>query len=141
MPETPSKLRPPLPLVVLQHPQESREPLSTVPLIGDSLGVRDFFAGVLFPIVILTMLVERFTIAIAEEGPREAFVPLAWSLLVAVAIHPVFRNAFAEHAMFTFPELCLAVMGGLVWIGGYTGYRVSDLLRFRALAAAEGARG
>jgi len=114
--------------------------VAALSLIGDSLGVRDFFAGVLFPIVILTMLVERFTIAIAEEGPREAFVPLAWSLLVAVAIHPVFRNAFAEHAMFTFPELCLVVMGGLVWIGGYTGYRVSDLLRFRALAA-EGARG
>ena len=37
MPETPSKLRPPLPLVVLQHPQESREPLSTVPLIGEVL--------------------------------------------------------------------------------------------------------
>ena len=33
------------------------------------------------------------------------------------------------------------VMGGLVWIGGYTGYRISDLLRFRTLAAAEGARG
>jgi hypothetical protein len=26
-------------------------------------------------------------------------------------------------------------MGILVWIGAYTGYRVSDVIRFRALAA------
>jgi transglutaminase-like putative cysteine protease len=104
-------------------------------LIGDELGARDFFAGVLFPIVILTMLVERFTIAIAEEGLRPAFMPLAGSLAVAIAIHPVFRNLWAEHAMFTFPELTFVVMGGLIWIGGYIGYRISDLLRFRMLAA------
>jgi transglutaminase-like putative cysteine protease len=115
--------------------------VSGLALFGDSLGMREFFAGVLFPIVILTMLVERFTIAIAEEGLRSALVPLAGSLLVAVAIHPVFRNVWAEHLMFTFPELTLVVVGVLVWIGGYTGYRVSDLIRFRTLATAEGVRG
>jgi hypothetical protein len=42
--------------------------------------------------------------------------------------------------MFSFPELTLAVMGLLVWIGGYTGYRLMDLLRFRSFAnPAEGA--
>jgi hypothetical protein len=29
-------------------------------------------------------------------------------------------------------------MGILVWIGGYTGYRLSDLLRFRLLARSGG---
>jgi hypothetical protein len=108
--------------------------VAALSLAGDALGARELFAGVLFPIVILTMLVERFTIAVAEEGWREALVPLGWSLLVAMAIHPVFRNPLAEHLMFTFPELAVVVIGALVWIGGYTGYRVSDLLRFRALA-------
>jgi hypothetical protein len=36
--------------------------------------------------------------------------------------------------MFSFPELILVVMGFLVWIGGYTGYRVMDLIRFRSFA-------
>jgi transglutaminase-like putative cysteine protease len=112
--------------------------VAALSLVGDSFGVRDFFAGVLFPIVILTMLVERFTIAIAEEGLRSALLPLAGSLLVAVAIHPVFRNLWAEHLMFTFPELTLVVMGGMIWIGGYTGYRVSDLIRFRGLTSPAG---
>jgi hypothetical protein len=109
-------------------------------LAGDALGVREFFAGVLFPIVILTMLVERFTIALAEEGTRAALAPLGWSLVVAVTAHPVFRNAEAEHLMFTFPELSLVAIGLLVWLGGYTGYRLADLIRFRALAAEAGER-
>ena len=109
--------------------------VAALSLVGDAIGVREFFSGVLFPIVILTMLVERFTIAVAEEGWRAALVPLGWSLVVAVAIHPVFRNALAEHLMFSFPELTFVVMGALVWIGGYTGYRIADVLRFRSLAA------
>jgi hypothetical protein len=110
--------------------------VAALSLVGDAVGARELFAGVLFPIVILTMLVERFTIAVAEEGWRAALVPLGWSLLVAMSIHPVFRNPVAEYLMFSFPELTFVVMGALVWIGGYTGYRVADVIRFRSLAAA-----
>ncbi len=109
-------------------------------LVGKDFGNRDFFAGVLFPIVILTMLCERFSIAIAEEGMRNALARMGYSLLVVAAVYPVMRNARAEHLMFSFPELILVVMGCLVWIGGYTGYRLMDLIRFRSFAApAEGA--
>lgn len=104
-------------------------------VVGDEMGNREFFAGILFPIVILTMLVERFTIAIAEEGLRAALVPAAWSIAVAMVSYPVLRSPLAEHLAFTFPELIVALMGVLVWIGGYTGYRISDLIRFRMLAS------
>jgi transglutaminase-like putative cysteine protease len=109
-------------------------------LVGRSFETRDFLAGVLFPIVILTMLCERFSIAIAEEGMRNALVRMGYSLLVVAAVYPIMRDHRAEHLMFSFPELTLAVMGVLVWIGGYAGYRLMDLLRFRSFAsAAEGA--
>jgi len=100
-------------------------------LVGRESENREFFAGLVLPIVILTMLVERFSITIAEEGFREALVQAGFSVLVAVAIYPVFRSGRAEYLMFTFPEIVIVVMGVLVLIGGYTGYRVSDLLRFR----------
>jgi transglutaminase-like putative cysteine protease len=103
-------------------------------LVGKDFENRDFFAGVLFPIVILTMLCERFSIAIAEEGMRNALARMGYSLLVVAAVYPIMRNARAEHLMFSFPELILVVMGFLVWIGGYTGYRVMDLIRFRSFA-------
>jgi hypothetical protein len=103
-------------------------------LVGDGTHTAALFAGVLFPMVILTMLTERIFITSAEEGVREALVRAAISTGVAATIHPIFRNAHAEYLMFTFPELTFCAMGVLVWIGGYTGYRVSDLLRFRSLA-------
>lgn len=107
-------------------------------LVGDDTQTASLFAGVLFPMVILTMLTERIFITSAEEGVREALVRAAVSTGVAATIHPIFQNAHAEYLMFTFPELTLCAMGLLVWIGGYTGYRVSDLLRFRSLAQGSG---
>lgn len=106
-------------------------------LVARSTEMREFLAGVLFPIVILTMLIERFSIAGAEEGWRPATVRLGWSIAATVAVYPAFRSVQVSHLMFSFPELVLCLMGMLVWIGGYTGYRLSDLLRFRLLARPE----
>jgi hypothetical protein len=107
-------------------------------LIGRRFETRELMAGVIFPIVILTMLIERFSIAVAEEGMRTALVRSGYSLLVTVAVYPVLRDPTAEYLMFSFPELVFCVMGLLVWIGGYTGYRLFDLVRFRSFARAGG---
>ena len=106
-------------------------------LLGRTLETRALFSGVLFPIVILTMLIERFSIATAEEGLATALKRAGYSLLVTVAVYPVLRDPTAEYLMFSFPELVLCVMGLLVWIGGYTGYRLLDLRRFRSFANAD----
>ncbi|MGF1511264.1 MAG: UUP1 family membrane protein [Myxococcota bacterium] len=102
-------------------------------LLGEGLGSRDFFSGVVFPIIVLTMLIERFSLVLAEEGFRTAMNRSLLSILIAVATYPIFRSTFAEHLMFGFPELVLVVMGLLVWIGGYMGFRLTDFLRFRVL--------
>ena len=107
--------------------------VTAVALMGDASENENLFAGVLFPIVILSMLIERFSIAVAEEGWREALSRVVWTVLLVVAIYPAFRNVEIEHVMFSFPELVVCIMGLLVWIGGYTGFRVTDLLRFRLL--------
>lgn len=94
----------------------------------------NLFAGVVFPIVILTMLVERIYITAAEEGLQEALIRGLWSVGVAAVVHPLLRSPNASYLMFSFPELVVAIIGLLIWIGGYTGYRLADLVRFRALA-------
>ncbi|HVP30235.1 MAG TPA: UUP1 family membrane protein [Myxococcota bacterium] len=110
-------------------------------LTGRALVERDLYAGVLFPMVILTGLIERFSIAMAEVGLREALLKAANSTLIAVTVYPLFISETLQHVMFTYPELVISIMGLLVWIGGYTGYRISDLRRFRTFAgAASGAR-
>jgi hypothetical protein len=41
------------------------------------------------------------------------------------------------HVFFGFPELIFCVMAGLVLIGGYRGYRLTEIWRFRSLGAAD----
>ncbi len=108
-------------------------------LMGRGTASRDLFGGVLLPMVILTMLIERVSVTLEEEGTRAVVVKAGWSVTVAVAVYPIFQSTRAEHLMFGFPELVFVVIGALVWIGGYTGYRLSDLIRFRALAQEEDA--
>jgi hypothetical protein len=103
-------------------------------LLGREAEVRELSVGVLFPMVILTMLIERFSVTLAEEGLQPALVRAGWSVVVAIAVYPIFHSEIAEHLMFGFPELVIVVMGLLIWVGGYTGYRFSDLIRFRAFA-------
>lgn len=104
-------------------------------LMGYSFQSRDALMGVLFPIVVLTMLIERFSIQLAEEGARSAVEKLLTTTLVILGAYPLFEIHAVSHLMFGFPELTLCVMGLLVLIGGYTGYRAMEIFRFRALAA------
>jgi hypothetical protein len=39
-----------------------------------------------------------------------------------------------EHLVFVFPELLLVILAGTLLLGRYSGYRLADLYRFRALA-------
>ena len=39
-----------------------------------------------------------------------------------------------EHLFFVFPELLLAVLAVTLLIGRYTGYRLTEIRRFRVLA-------
>jgi len=107
-------------------------------LVGRALDGGDLGWGVLLPIVILTMLIERVTVTLAEEGPRNTAVKAAWSAVVAASCYPIFASGYLSQLVFGYPELVVVVMGVLVWIGGYLGYRLSELLRFRSLA--EGAQ-
>jgi hypothetical protein len=104
-------------------------------MFGRGFEQRDLMSGVFFPLVIITMLIERFSISMAEEGIRNSMTRLAWSVGVTILVYPLFQSGTLSHLMFGFPELVFVVMGMLVWIGGYTGYRLSELIRFRSLAA------
>jgi hypothetical protein len=55
------------------------------------------------------------------------------SMLVAVLAYLVMGMDWLEHLVFTFPELLLIVLAIVLLLGRYTGYRVSELKRFKAL--------
>ena len=42
-------------------------------------------------------------------------------------------NQTLTHLVFVFPELLLVLLGGCLILGRYTGYRLSEFWRFRAV--------
>jgi hypothetical protein len=87
----------------------------------------------LFPMVILTMTIERMSIAWEEYSATEAIKQGIGSLMVAAASYLVMTNTHVEYLMFNFPELLLVIMAICLLMGKYTGLRLSELIRFREL--------
>jgi hypothetical protein len=87
----------------------------------------------LFPMVILTGMIERFWTLEVEDGTSSAFRTLLGTMLIAGTVALVLSwQALARH-VFLFPETVGMIMAGQLVIGRYTGYRLSELFRFRDL--------
>jgi len=85
----------------------------------------------LFPLVILTGMIERFWTLETEDGTLSSFKTLIVTLLIAgtVAVTTSFRPL--ERHLFCFPETLGVIMAIQLLIGRYTGYRLTELFRFR----------
>ncbi len=102
-------------------------------LIGNKFGLRQLMAVGLLPFVILTMTIERFFIITEEAGPREGLRTAAGSAAVAAITHKIIYLEPLQLTFFVYPELLLAVAAIQMLLGRYTGYRLSELIRFRKL--------
>lgn len=87
----------------------------------------------LFPMVIITMTIERMSIVWEEYSSVEAIKQGVGSLVVASLAYLVMSNNQVEYMMFNFPELLLVIMGFCLLIGRYMGLRLSEVWRFRDL--------
>jgi len=88
----------------------------------------------LFPIVILTMTIERMTTVWEERGAGEALQQAAGSLVVGALCFVLMSSPYVSHLFFVFPELLLVVLAATIALGRYTGYRLTELRRFTPLA-------
>lgn len=102
-------------------------------LIGNRIDLRAFMAIGLLPFVILTMAIERFFVITEEEGIKEALRTAAGSAAVASLTYAIIQFEPLQLTFFVYPELLLIVMALQLLIGRYTGYRLSEFLRFRSL--------
>ena len=102
-------------------------------LVGSKLGLREFMAVGLLPFVILTMIIERFFVLIEESGARAALRTAAGSAAVAVITYELIHVSHLQLTFFVYPELLFAVAALQILLGRYTGYRLSELFRFRRL--------
>ena len=89
----------------------------------------------LFPMVILAMVIERMSIVWEERGAMDALKESAGSALIAALAFWAMSLDQVQHLVFVFPELLLVLLGLTIIMGRYSGYRISELIRFRSLAA------
>ena len=102
-------------------------------LAGNKFGMREFMAVGLLPFVILTMVIERFFVLVEEAGIREGLRTAAGSAAVSIIAYGIISWEPLQLTFFVYPELLAAVAAVQILLGRYTGYRLSELFRFRAV--------
>jgi hypothetical protein len=89
----------------------------------------------LFPVIILTGMVERFWLLEADDGTGASFRTLANTVLIAIVVALVTGIPAISSTMLRFPEMLGVVVALQMLIGRYTGYRLTELWRFREFSA------
>ena len=105
--------------------------MAMISIISYKLGIEQALTVTFFPMIIIAWTIEHMSILWEDDGPLEVLIQTTGSLLVAVICYLVMTNRYVEHWMFNFPELLLVLLGSIIMLGHYTGYRVSELIRFR----------
>jgi hypothetical protein len=84
--------------------------------------------------VILTMLVERFYVTTEEDSIAYAVQLLVGTLALAFVVYALLNWETVGRTLLFYPELHLFTVAALILVGRYTGYRWTELWRFRDLA-------
>jgi len=85
----------------------------------------------LFPMVILTGMIERFWTLETEDGAPASFRTLMGTMLIAASISLFLSLHAVVRHLFRYPETLGLIMAVQLLIGRYTGYRLLELFRFR----------
>lgn len=102
-------------------------------MLSFKLGFTKGLSITLFPMVILTMSIERLSITREEQGAWYALRVWLGSLVAATCVFVVLDISYLIYFVFTFPAILLAAIAFMLVIGRYRGYRLLELGRFKAL--------
>jgi hypothetical protein len=100
------------------------------------LGMTGGIQITLFPMIIISWTIERMSLIWEEEGKHSAIIQVGGSLAVSVLAFLFMKIGQIQYWAFYFPELLLVLLAGILMIGRYTGYRLSELFRFKTFADA-----
>jgi len=107
--------------------------IAGITLLGHKLGMEKALSVSLFPMVILTMTIERLSITWEERGGGHSFKVALGTLFAATLAHLLMSVPELAYFVFTFPAVLLILVGFMLAMGRYRGYRLTELVRFKAL--------
>ena len=89
--------------------------------------------AVLLPMVILTMLIERFYVTTEEDGLMYTMQLAAGTLTVAALCYVMLSWDEVGKFVLVYPEAHFFTIAVFILLGRYAGYRITELWRFRDL--------
>ncbi|WP_416423315.1 inactive transglutaminase family protein [Pseudomonas sp. App30] len=111
--------------------------IAAISLFSHKLGLERGLSVALFPMVILTMTIERLSITWEERGGSHAMKVAIGTLFAASLAHLLMTVPQLVYFVFTFPAILLIMVGFMLAMGRYRGYRLTELLRFKAFVKAD----
>jgi hypothetical protein len=108
--------------------------MAAVSVLSNRLGLEVGLSVALFPMVIMAMTIERMSVAWDERGAGTAIREGIGTLVVAAVAYLIMSWGPLEHLVFVYPETLLVLFALSLLLGRYSGYRLNELFRFRALA-------
>jgi hypothetical protein len=107
--------------------------IGLITMVNHNLGNTVNISTSLFPIVILSMTIERMTLMWDQYGAKEAF-STAWNSFIVVGLcFLAISHPYVEYIVFAFPEILLIVLAINIMLGRYNGYKLMEYYRFRGL--------
>ena len=106
--------------------------IAAISLFSHKLGLERGLSVSLFPMVILTMTIERLSITWEERGASHAMKVAIGTLFAASLAHLIMTVPELVYFVFTFPAILLILVGFMLAMGRYRGYRLTELVRFKA---------
>jgi hypothetical protein len=102
-------------------------------VLTSQLGLERGLSVALFPMVVLSMTIERMSIVWDELGAFESIKQGVSSIVAAVISYLIMSIDYIEHLAFVFPESLLILLSATLLLGRYSGIRLLELRRFKVL--------
>jgi hypothetical protein len=103
-------------------------------VLGASFGIGALMNISIFPMVIMSNVIENFTSSRAQFGTREAIRLTLNMMLLAALCYLVIETAGLQSILLSFPELLIVAIAVDIGLGKWRGLRLLEYRRFLGLA-------
>ncbi len=107
--------------------------IAVLSIFSYKMGFAKGLAIGLFPMVILTMTIERLSITWEERGAGNVLKISIGTLIASSLAYLLMEVEELVYFVFTFPGILLVLAGFMLMMGRYRGYRLTELKRFKAM--------
>jgi len=102
--------------------------------LGSFLNIEGLQVISIFPILIMTLVVERFVAAQIERGPKTAILMTLETLILAIISYFIINWSWLQQTLLNWPITSLLLIFLFNFgLGHWTGLRLSEYFRFREL--------